>query len=149
MCTLVYLATSWKNQPFILSLDTLPRFSCRNLYSLFISTYIIWHIPQINGQTFRNGAECCWFTDLSNTMGLPVKFQLTELSGSYNARYHSLYCISYIHEVLIYSEAPLQLMVKLLSHLTRIKNTPSIRRTESTRKNPKQMFVFCRSGCNV
>jgi len=44
----------------------------------------------------------------------------------------------YIHEVLTYSEAPLQLMVKVLSHLTTmIKNTPSIRRTESTTEKPK------------
>jgi hypothetical protein len=76
--------------------------------------------------------------DFSNTMGLPVNFQLTELSGSYSARYHSLYCISYIHEVLTYSEAPLKLMVKVLSHLTtRIRNTPSIR-TESTKENPNK-----------
>jgi hypothetical protein len=98
----------------------------------FINTYI-WCIPIISGQTFRNGAECCWFMDFSNAMSLPVNFQLTELSGSYNARYHSLYCIFYIHEVATCSEAPLQLLVKIFSHLTtRITNPPSVRRKPKT-----------------
>jgi hypothetical protein len=128
------VSSNFKEKPTIHRFTWYPSlFFLPDLTLPFINTYITWCIPIISGQTFRNGAECCSFMDFSNVMSLPVNFQLTELSGSYNARYHSLYCISYIHEVLTCSEAPLQLLVKILSHLTiKIMNTPSVRRKPKT-----------------
>lgn len=73
MCTLVYLANSWKNQPFIFSLDTLPCFSYHNLYSLFINTYLIWRIPKICDQTFRNGAVLLVYEPFKHN-GSPSQF---------------------------------------------------------------------------
>jgi hypothetical protein len=87
MCILVYLATSWTDLPFNLSLDILSCFPSGTFCSHFITTYVTWYIYNPKNQPDTN------ISLFNHLMGLLVNFRLIELSGSSSAGCHSFYCI--------------------------------------------------------